>query len=184
MRTHRRTTIVTGMVSAMLVAHALAHDYNAGYIRIVHPCLRATPPVAPVAGVYLRLINTGSESDGLLGVSSEIDEEAEIHESIRAKLMYGVKLHIDSQVLKTYRGYVKAGMTGNASVKINAGVEWPARRGKGRTAPKTNKAVTLTRLVFDQKGAQLKRSSNLIWIKDFKVRPGEGHQRDVVASKL
>jgi len=44
----------------------------------------------------------------------------------RAKLMYRVKLHIDPQVLKTYRGYVKAGMTGNAYVKINAEAAWPA----------------------------------------------------------
>jgi HlyD family secretion protein len=32
----------------------------------------------------------------------------------REKLMYRIKLHIDPQLLKTYRGYVKAGMTGNA----------------------------------------------------------------------
>ena len=44
----------------------------------------------------------------------------------REKLMYRVKLHIDRQVLETYRGYVKAGMTGNAYVKIQAGASWPA----------------------------------------------------------
>lgn len=43
----------------------------------------------------------------------------------REKLMYRIKLHIDPQVLKTYRGYVKAGMTGNAYVKIRTGATWP-----------------------------------------------------------
>lgn len=43
----------------------------------------------------------------------------------REKLMYRIKLHIDPRVLETYRGYVKAGMTGNAYVKIRAGATWP-----------------------------------------------------------
>lgn len=43
----------------------------------------------------------------------------------REKLMYRIKLHIAPQVLETYRGYVKAGMTGNAYVKMQAGAIWP-----------------------------------------------------------
>lgn len=45
--------------------------------------------------------------------------------SEREKLMYRIKLHIDPRLLETYRGYVKAGMTGNAYVKIRAGATWP-----------------------------------------------------------
>jgi HlyD family secretion protein len=44
----------------------------------------------------------------------------------REKLMYRVKLHINPQVLDTYRGYVKAGMTGNAYVKVQTDASWPA----------------------------------------------------------
>jgi HlyD family secretion protein len=44
----------------------------------------------------------------------------------REKLMYRIKLHIDPQILETYRGHAKAGMTGNAYVKIRSGAEWPA----------------------------------------------------------
>lgn len=44
----------------------------------------------------------------------------------REKLMYRVKLHIDPQLLQTYRGYVKAGLTGNAYVKLQAAATWPA----------------------------------------------------------
>ena len=43
----------------------------------------------------------------------------------REKLMYRIKLHIDPQILETYRGYVKAGMTGNAYVKVRIGATWP-----------------------------------------------------------
>lgn len=44
----------------------------------------------------------------------------------REKLMYRIKLHFDPTVVDTYRGYVKAGMTGNAFVKIQSTATWPA----------------------------------------------------------
>jgi len=44
----------------------------------------------------------------------------------REKLVYRIKLHIDPRLLQTYRGYVKAGMTGNAYVKIRGAATWPA----------------------------------------------------------
>ncbi len=44
----------------------------------------------------------------------------------REKLMYRVKLHIDPQILQTNARYVKAGMTGNAYVKIQRNAKWPA----------------------------------------------------------
>jgi HlyD family secretion protein len=44
----------------------------------------------------------------------------------REKLMFRVKLHINPQILDAYRGYVKAGMTGNAYVKVQTGASWPA----------------------------------------------------------
>ncbi len=44
----------------------------------------------------------------------------------REKLMYRVKLAIDPRLLDTYRNYVKAGMTGNAYVKLNRQSAWPA----------------------------------------------------------
>ena len=45
----------------------------------------------------------------------------------REKLMYRVKLSIDPQLLITYRDYVKAGLTGNAYVKLSPNVTWPER---------------------------------------------------------
>ncbi len=43
----------------------------------------------------------------------------------REKLMYRVKLKIDPELLKKYRAYVKAGLTGDAYVKISRDAEWP-----------------------------------------------------------
>ncbi len=45
----------------------------------------------------------------------------------REKLMYRVKLAIDPKVLETYRKYVKAGLTGDAYVRLDPDAIWPAR---------------------------------------------------------
>lgn len=45
----------------------------------------------------------------------------------REKLMYRVKLAIDPALLETYRGYVRAGLTGDAYVKTLRDAPWPAR---------------------------------------------------------
>lgn len=65
----------------MLVAPAAAHDYRIGAIRIDHPWSRMTPPLAPVAGGYLKLTNEGKTPDRLLGGSTEFAQKVEIHES-------------------------------------------------------------------------------------------------------
>lgn len=43
----------------------------------------------------------------------------------REKLMYRVKLAIDPKLLETYRDYAKAGLTGNAYVKLTRDAVWP-----------------------------------------------------------
>ena len=47
--------------------------------------------------------------------------------SEREKLMYRVKLAIGPELLKTYRDYVKPGLTGNAYVRVAASAAWPER---------------------------------------------------------
>jgi len=43
----------------------------------------------------------------------------------REKLMYRIKLRIDPELLETYRDYVKAGLTGDAYLKVEAAAAWP-----------------------------------------------------------
>jgi HlyD family secretion protein len=47
-------------------------------------------------------------------------------ENEREKLMYRIKLKIDPKLLETYRDYVKAGLTGDAYVKVQADAAWPS----------------------------------------------------------
>lgn len=64
-----------------LAFSANAHDFKAGTLEIKHPWSKVAPPVAPVLGGYVTIVNTGTEPDRLLGGSSAIAERFEIHES-------------------------------------------------------------------------------------------------------
>ena len=63
------------------IGPAFAHDYKAGSIEIKHPWSRATPKGSEVAGGFMTLINTGTESDRLIGGSTVNAGKFEIHES-------------------------------------------------------------------------------------------------------
>jgi len=65
---------------ALVAAGAGAQEYKAGSIEIGHPWARATPRGATVAAGYLKLTNTGSTPDRLVGGSSAASKEVEIHE--------------------------------------------------------------------------------------------------------
>ncbi|MFC0809021.1 copper chaperone PCu(A)C [Ensifer sp. P24N7] len=72
-------TILT--ILTTLPVSANAHDFKAGTIEIKHPWSKVAPPVAPVLGGYVTIVNTGAEPDRLLGGSATIAERFEIHES-------------------------------------------------------------------------------------------------------
>jgi len=71
------------LVSALLLAamaSASAHDYKVGSLEIDHPWSRATPKGASVAGGYMKITNTGSTPDRLIGGATEAARKFEIHE--------------------------------------------------------------------------------------------------------
>jgi copper(I)-binding protein len=67
-------------LAALAVAPAVAQDYRAGTIKIEAPWLRATPSGAKVAGGYMKLHNTASEPDRLIGGSTAVAGSFELHE--------------------------------------------------------------------------------------------------------
>ncbi|MBA3597892.1 MAG: copper chaperone PCu(A)C [Methylibium sp.] len=58
---------------------ALAHDYQAGAIRIAHPWARPTVAGQMAGGGYFKLENRGKTADRLLSVSSTAAERVELH---------------------------------------------------------------------------------------------------------
>ncbi|MCX2723710.1 copper chaperone PCu(A)C [Roseibium salinum] len=59
---------------------AFAHDYKAGDLTLNHPWTRATPPRAKSGGGFVEIVNTGSEADRLIAVSSDAAAKAELHQ--------------------------------------------------------------------------------------------------------
>jgi len=59
---------------------AFAHEYKAASLEIKHPWARATPKGATVAGGYMKIVNTGTTPDRLVGGSVEAANKFEIHE--------------------------------------------------------------------------------------------------------
>lgn len=71
------------LLAATLFAGAspvLAHDYTIGDLKIEHPWSRATPGGAKVAGGFMKITNTGTTSDRLIGGSAAVSGVFEVHE--------------------------------------------------------------------------------------------------------
>jgi len=73
--------VLTATLTALVIASsALAHDYKLGPLVIDHPWSRATPKGAAVAGGYMKITNTGTTADRLVGGSAEVAKRFELHE--------------------------------------------------------------------------------------------------------
>jgi copper(I)-binding protein len=72
--------LASALALTLTAFHAGAHDYKAGSIEIDHPWARATPRGATVAAGYVKLTNTGSSPDRLVGGTSSASGRFEIHE--------------------------------------------------------------------------------------------------------
>ncbi len=75
-----RFTAIFAALFALIATAAPAHEYKLGALEIKHPWARATPKGASVAGGYLKIINTGTTPDRLIGGSATVAGKFEIHE--------------------------------------------------------------------------------------------------------
>lgn len=75
-------SVLLAAVLALAATAASAHEYKAGSLEIKHPWSRATPKGATVAGGYMKIVNTGTASDRLIGGSTEIAGKFEIHQML------------------------------------------------------------------------------------------------------
>lgn len=76
-----RQLLGAALAAALVIAPASAHDWVAlGPLEISDGFARATLPNAPVGGGYITITNTGSEDDTLIGASSPVAGEVQLHE--------------------------------------------------------------------------------------------------------
>jgi copper(I)-binding protein len=68
--------------AAVSVSDAQAHDFKVGALDIGHPWSRPTPKDANIAGGYLTITNKGKTADRLIGGSSPVANQIEVHEIV------------------------------------------------------------------------------------------------------
>lgn len=73
-------SVCAALLLAMLATAATAEDYKIGNLQISQPWTRATAKGAAVAGGYLKITNTGTKPDRLLGGSTDVAKRFEVHE--------------------------------------------------------------------------------------------------------
>jgi copper(I)-binding protein len=59
---------------------ATAQTYTVGSIEISKPWARATPKGASIGGAYMTIVNKGSDADRLIGGSTAVAGEFQVHE--------------------------------------------------------------------------------------------------------
>jgi len=68
------------LVSAAVAQTPTEQSYKLGALTITAPWTRVTPKGAKVAGGYVRITNTGTEPDRLVGGSFDLSARVEVHE--------------------------------------------------------------------------------------------------------
>jgi periplasmic copper chaperone A len=76
----RPSVFVFAAAFALAVTGASAGDYKAGSLDISNPWSRATPKGSSVAAGYVKITNSGSAPDRLIGGSSDVASKFEVHE--------------------------------------------------------------------------------------------------------
>jgi copper(I)-binding protein len=72
--------LLAAALTGFAAAPAFADDVTVGAIKIESPWARATPKGAKVGGGYLKITNTGTTPDRLVGGASDVAPRFEIHE--------------------------------------------------------------------------------------------------------
>jgi copper(I)-binding protein len=75
----RTVFIVAAVLAAWAAMPAQAEDVTVGGLKISAPWARATPKGASVGGGYMKITNTGTVTDRLVGGSTHISRGFELH---------------------------------------------------------------------------------------------------------
>jgi copper(I)-binding protein len=76
----RTAFIIAATLATFAALPAQAEDATVGSLKISAPWARATPKGASVGGGYMKITNTGTAPDRLIGGSTDVASRFEIHE--------------------------------------------------------------------------------------------------------
>ena len=80
MKIIRKQLLIFFAIFNIFVTNSLAHEYKISNLKILHPYIIETPPGAKTAGGYMKIVNTGNQTDHLSLVTVDFAKVAEIHE--------------------------------------------------------------------------------------------------------
>ena len=80
MKIIRKQLVIFFAILNIFITNSLAHEYKIGNLKILHPYIIETPPGAKIAGGYMKIVNTGNQTDHLSLVKVDFAKVAEIHE--------------------------------------------------------------------------------------------------------
>ena len=80
MKIIRKQLFIFFVIYNIFITNSLAHEYKIGNLKILHPYIIEMPPGAKIAGGYMKIINTGNQTDHLSLVTVDFSKVAEIHE--------------------------------------------------------------------------------------------------------
>ena len=72
--------LATLLALALSATLALAHGYKLGSLEIKHPWVKATVAGQPVGGGFMKIVNTGTEPDRLLKITSDVSDTIQLHD--------------------------------------------------------------------------------------------------------
>jgi periplasmic copper chaperone A len=75
-----RTAFIVAATLAWAAMQAQAEDVIAGDLKITAPWARATSKGASIGGGYMKITNTGTASDRLVGGGTDVASRFEVHE--------------------------------------------------------------------------------------------------------
>lgn len=77
---NRLLLLLSVILAAISQTTASAQEYKIGAIKIEVPWTRATPTGAKVAGGFMKITNTGTDPDRLIGGTATVAGKFEVHE--------------------------------------------------------------------------------------------------------
>jgi len=94
--------------NSIFTTYSVADEYKIGNLKIIHPYIMETPKGAMVAGGYMKIVNTGDQSDYLNSVKVDFAKVSKIHE---------MKIENDMMKMQKVEGGLEIAAHGSVELK-------------------------------------------------------------------
>jgi len=108
MKIIKKQLVIFFVIFIICITNSLAHEYKIGNLKILHPYIIETPPGVMTAGGYMKIVNTGNQTDHLSLVTVDFAKTSEIHE---------MKMENDVMKMREVKGGLEIPAHGSVELK-------------------------------------------------------------------